>query len=216
MNILSVAKRRYATKAFDPNFVLSSEQLNELRSLLQLSPSSVNSQPWHFYLAVTNAGKARLASAAHGQFASNHPKILNAAAVVAFCVNTDLSDEYVEALVRQEVADGRFESREAAQTAADVRNFYISLHHQLNDVQHWAEKQVYLNVGNFLLGCAAMELDAVPIEGFDQQALNDELGLDDKQQKSVVLVAIGKAATDDFNAKLPKSRWPQAKIITQL
>lgn len=28
-------------------------------------------------------------------------------------------------------------------------------------------KQVYLNVGNFLLGVAAMGLDAVPIEGFD-------------------------------------------------
>ena len=37
---------------------------------------------------------------------------------------------------------------------------------ELKDDDQWmAVKQVYLNVGNFLLGVAAMGLDAVPIEG---------------------------------------------------
>ena len=35
----------------------------------------------------------------------------------------------------------------------------------LNDDAEWMAKQVYLNVGNFLLGVAALGLDAVPIEG---------------------------------------------------
>jgi nitroreductase/dihydropteridine reductase len=36
---------------------------------------------------------------------------------------------------------------------------------ELKDDDQWMAKQVYLNVGNFLLGVAAMGLDAVPIEG---------------------------------------------------
>ncbi len=38
-------------------------------------------------------------------------------------------------------------------------------------------KQVYLNVGNFLLGVAAMGLDAVPIEGVDFAILDEEFDL---------------------------------------
>lgn len=47
----------------------------------------------------------------------------------------------------------------------------------LKDDDQWMAKQVYLNVGNFLLGVAALGLDAVPIEGFDAAILDEEFGL---------------------------------------
>ena len=46
--------------------------------------------------------------------------------------------------------------------------FFADMHRKdLHDDAEWMAKQVYLNVGNFLLGVAALGLDAVPIEGFD-------------------------------------------------
>lgn len=50
----------------------------------------------------------------------------------------------------------------------------------LKDDDQWMAKQVYLNVGNFLLGVGAMGLDAVPIEGFDAAILDEEFGLKEK------------------------------------
>ncbi|MNI97632.1 Oxygen-insensitive NAD(P)H nitroreductase [compost metagenome] len=77
-------------------------------------------------------------------------------------------------------------------------------------------KQVYLNVGNFLLGVAAMDLDAVPIEGFDAAVLDAEFGLQDKGFTSVVIVPVGHHSVEDFNAALPKSRLPQETTLTEV
>ena len=64
MDIVSVALARYSTKAFDASKKLTAEQAANLKTLLRYSPSSTNSQPWHFIVASTDEGKARVAKAA--------------------------------------------------------------------------------------------------------------------------------------------------------
>ena len=87
------------------------------------------------------------------------------------------------------------------------RNFYVGLHrNDPRDMQAWMQKQVHLALGTLLLGAAALGIDATPIEGFDPQALDQELALNEKGLKSVVMVALGYRNAEDFNAKLPKSR----------
>ncbi|EAU6570375.1 TetR family transcriptional regulator [Salmonella enterica] len=76
--------------------------------------------------------------------------------------------------------------------------------------------QVYLNVGNFLLGVAAMGLDAVPIEGFDAEVLDAEFGLKEKGYTSLVVVPVGHHSVEDFNAGLPKSRLPLETTLTEV
>ncbi len=80
----------------------------------------------------------------------------------------------------------------------------------------WMAKQVYLNVGNFLLGVAALGLDAVPIEGFDAAILDAEFGLKEKGYTSLVVVPVGHHSVEDFNATLPKSRLPQNITLTEV
>jgi len=73
-----------------------------------------------------------------------------------------------------------------------------------------------LALGFLLLGAAAMGVDACPIEGFDQGAVDEALGLREQGLSSTVIVALGFRAADDFNAKLPKSRLPVEQVITRL
>ena len=61
MDIISVALKRHSTKAFDASKKLTPEQAEQIKTLLQYSPSSTNSQPWHFIVASTEEGKARVA-----------------------------------------------------------------------------------------------------------------------------------------------------------
>lgn len=66
MNLLKILKTRYATKHFDKNKVIPEQELEQIKALLQLSPSSVNTQPWHFIIAKTDDAKQKIAGSTEG------------------------------------------------------------------------------------------------------------------------------------------------------
>ncbi|EAA5581606.1 oxygen-insensitive NAD(P)H nitroreductase [Salmonella enterica subsp. enterica serovar Glostrup] len=217
MDIVSVALQRYSTKAFDPSKKLTAEEADKIKTLLQYSPSSTNSQPWHFIVASTEEGKARVAKSTAGNYTFNERKMLDASHVVVFCAKTAMDDAWLERVVDQEEADGRFATPEAKAANDKGRRFFADMHRvSPKDDHQWMAKQVYLNVGNFLLGVAAMGLDAVPIEGFDAEVLDAEFGLKEKGYTSLVVVPVGHHSVEDFNAGLPKSRLPLETTLTEV
>lgn len=217
MDIISVVKKRYSTKAFDAGKKLTAEQAENLKTLLQYSPSSTNSQPWHFIVASTDAGKARIAKSTAEGYTFNERKILDASHVVVFCAKTAMDDAWLQKVLDQEDADGRFATPEAKAGNNKGRVFFADMHRKtLKDDDQWMQKQVYLNIGNFLLGAGAMGLDAVPIEGFDAAVLDAEFGLKEKGYTSLVIVPVGHHSQEDFNATLPKSRLPLSVTLTEI
>lgn len=217
MNLSQIVKTRYTTKAYDPTRKIPDEQFAHLQTLLRYSPSSVNSQPWHFVIASTDEGKARIAKATQPAYAYNEAKIRNASHVVVFCVRQDVDEQHQEALLAQEEKDGRFASPDAKAGQQNSRSFYVNLHRFDNkDQQHWMEKQVYLALGTLLLGAAALEINATPMEGFDTSILDEELGLHAKGLTSVVIACLGYCSSEDFNAKLPKSRLAEEIVFTRI
>lgn len=217
MTIIDVATSRYTTKVFDNSKKIPADQVEKVKQLLRLSPSSTNLQPWHFILAGTDEGKARIAKATSGAYSFNEPKVLNASHVVVFCAKTTLDEEYLNVVLQQEQSDQRFINDEVMAGQHKGRSFFANMHRfDYKDAQHWMEKQVYLNVGNFLLGVASLGIDAVPIEGFDPRILDAEFGLHEQGFTSVVIVAIGYRSENDFNAALPKSRLPLSRTLTEI
>ncbi|QSX29446.1 oxygen-insensitive NAD(P)H nitroreductase [Shewanella cyperi] len=215
-DLSSLVKKRRTTKAFDPKRKIAADKIEHIKTLLQFAPSSTNSQPWHFVLAQTEAGKATVAKATE-QFAFNTAKIMNASHVLVLCTKQQMDEEHLHQVLNQEQADGRFAGEEAKQNQHNGRSFFVNMHrYELKDAQHWMEKQVYLALGTLLLGASALDIDACPIEGFDATVLNRELGLRDKGFTASVVVALGYRSEEDFNAALPKSRLPQAQIFSQI
>lgn len=217
MNIARIATTRHTCKAFDPAKKIPAEKMEQLRTLLRYSPSSVNSQPWHYVIASSEAGKARIADTLKGGYAYNEAKVRNASQVVVFCVRTDLSDGHLAALLEQEERDGRFATPEAKAGQSTTRTFYADLHRKnLQDVRPWMERQVYLALGTLLCGAAALEIDACPMEGLDAAALDAALGLPERGYSAVVMAALGYRSNADFNAALPKSRLPAEAVFTEI
>ncbi|BBP45795.1 oxygen-insensitive NAD(P)H-dependent nitroreductase NfsB [Thiosulfatimonas sediminis] len=217
MNILEIAQSRYATKKFNPNKRISDQDFAQIKGLLRFSPSSVNSQPWHFFIADNRAAKQRLSLATQPPYAANEAKILDASHVILFCAKNEIDQVYLQKICDQEEQDGRFATPEAKAMALQVRSFYADLHRvTLQDTPAWLQKQVYLNLGTVLLGAASLGIDAVPIEGVDLTQLEAEFALPEKGLTAVALVALGYHAADDFNADLPKSRFPASEIMTFL
>lgn len=217
MDIAQIAATRHTAKAFDPARKIPDDLLAKIRALLRNSPSSVNSQPWHFVIAGSADAKARLARAMPAPYAYNAAKVRNASHAVVFCVRTVLDDAYLESILAAEIAAGRLPTPDAVASQRKSRLFYADLHRQVRqDVRPWMERQLYVALGNLLLGAAALGLDACPMEGFDAAALDAELGLPARGLKSVVLVALGTRGPADWNAALPKSRLPAETLFTEL
>ena len=217
MQLTALAKSRYTTKAYDASRKIPQETINELLEQLRHSPSSVNSQPWHFVVASDEQGKARVAKSAEGGFAYNEAKMLNASHVIVFCTRTEMPESHLHAVLAQEETDGRFASDEAKAGQDKTRRGYVDMHKfDQKDLQHWMEKQTYLALGTLLLGAASLGLDATPMEGFDFKKLDEELGLRDQGFTSLVVVSLGYRSDSDFNAKLPKSRLPAETVFTFL
>ena len=212
MDLIEVLKTRYTTKVYDPSRKLADETVSQLLASLRYSPSSVNSQPWHFIVADTDEGKERLTKAMTGPFSYNAPKVRDASHVVVLCARDTLEPAYLDALLAQEEADGRFVDPQARDTLRQVRSGYVGLHEQAGDIAQWTEKQTYIAQGFLLLAAGLLGVDATPMEGFDAAALSEEFDLKAQKLTPVVLVSLGYHADNDFNAKLPKSRL-QADVL---
>lgn len=217
MNLISIAQQRYATKKFDPSRRIDEDLFEQIKTLLRLSPSSVNSQPWHFLIADNMAAKKRLSKGTQGMFNANESKVLDASHVILFCAKTQLDDDYLQHLADNEEKAGRFSTTDGKELVKKIRQFYADIHrNELKDTESWMAKQVYLNIGTILLGAATLGVDAVPIEGIDASILNDEFNLTEQDYTAVAIVALGYHHSEDFNATLPKSRLPEDEIFTYL
>ncbi|GAA8371043.1 hypothetical protein Hpkin14_09780 [Helicobacter pylori] len=87
MKFLDQEKRRqllnecHSCKMFDSHYEFSSEELEEIAEIARLSPSSYNTQPWHFVMVTNKDLKKQIA--AHSYF--NEEMIKSASALMVVC-----------------------------------------------------------------------------------------------------------------------------------
>ena len=145
-------------------------------------------------------------------------KVLTAPLTVVIATRRELDDAHLQALLAQEEQDGRLGGNAEAQKGADTaRSYYVGLNStSAQKQQEWMARQAYIALGFLLMGAAALDLDATPIEGFFPEKMDAALGLEALGLKSVVVASVGHHSVDDFNAALPKSRLPLSQVLTQL
>lgn len=215
-NITEAMNWRYSTKEFDANKKISAADFQSLKDILRLSPSSTNIQPWHFVIADDDAGKARIAKGTQGMFDFNTAKVKDASHVIIFCSRIYADDEFLHEVLDKENTDGRFAEPKFKEQMHQVRKMFLDIRrYEQKDEPHWLVEQVYLNMGALLLGAATLGIDAVPMEGADLKALDEEFELRSKGYTAVAVISLGYRSEDDFNADLPKSRLSEASIITK-
>lgn len=218
-DIVEYAKTRHTAKAYEPTRRISDADIEKIRTLLRFSPSSTNIQPWHFVIAGTEESKEKVVKAAERLYGFNADAIRNASHVVVFASRLEADEAYLHQVLAQEEEDGRFDANpdfKARQHAG--RSLFVNLHKRdFKDVQHWMDKQVYLNLGQFLLGVATLGIDATPMEGIETKVLDEEFGLREKGYASLLVVPLGYSDNEaDYNANLPKSRLPASSILTEV
>ena len=151
MDIIKTLNWRYSTKEFDTTKKISKEDFEKVKTIIRMSPSSTNIQPWHFILADNEEGKKRIAKGTAGFYQFNEQKVMDASHVVVFCARTDADNDYMLHVLDTEDKDGRYPNDEIKQMVFGARNIFANMHkYDYKDQQHWMEKQVYMNMGNIL------------------------------------------------------------------
>lgn len=217
MDVLNATQMRYTTKAYDASKKIPDHQFQRLLEILRLTPSSVNIQPWHFLIADNIEAKTRIAKGLTGRYAYNAPKVLDASHSIIFCTRTDVTQEHLEQLLKQDDLNGRFKDEKAKEAQGQTRAGYVEYYrNEQQNLYGWMENQTFIALGQLLLAAGLEDVDATPMGGFDEEIISQEFELAEKGLRPSVIVSLGYRSESDFNAQLPKSRLDDAVIFTTL
>jgi nitroreductase len=201
---------RYATKQFDPNRKIGSQDWATLEDALLLTPSSGGLQPWKFIVVTDSAVRAKLLPASYGQ-----PQITNASHLVVFAAKKNFSEVDVEAFISR-TAGARGVSVESLAPLRDmlVGGIVKSMDDPARDA--WARNQAYIALGNLLTSAALLGVDACPMEGFNRAQYDETLGLNKQGYGSAVIATLGYRATSDKYATASKVRFPKEQVFAHV
>ena len=130
MNFLELAKNRYTTKYYSTKRI-SDEDIAQLKEILRLAPSSINSQPWQFVFIDDAPTKEAFAKVS----LNNADRVRNASHLVVFMANRSLPS-FEEKLVK-------------ATTEMARVGFYQKVQKPKGDIAlyTWINNQVYISLG---------------------------------------------------------------------
>lgn len=206
-NIIKDLNWRYATKKFDPNKIISEEDLETIKESLRLVPTSYGLQPLKFLLIENKAVRERLVGASY-----NQQQVADASHLIVICSYKKLTEEQIDAFIRR-ISEARGTS---LNDLDGYRNRLIDSLVRTDDPDQkaeWMRRQAYIALGQLLHTCATLRIDATPMEGFEAEKYNEILQLDEQNLHATLVCPIGYRHPEDLNQHLPKVRKTTDEIF---
>lgn len=206
MNTIENLKWRYATKQYNKEKKASEEQIENLKEVIQLSPSSYGMQLFKVMIIENRDFREKLRP-----FCWDQPQITDASHIFVFCNYASLSNEQINDYFQ-------FKAKELGMEADGLKGYADFVAGKMSpksdkEISHWTAKQTYIALGNALTACAEMKLDATPMEGFDADDVDELLGLKEKGLTTAVLMAVGYRSDADETQNAPKIRRPKEELF---
>jgi nitroreductase/dihydropteridine reductase len=208
-DIIEQLKWRYATKKFDDKKTLSIEKLTILKESFNLTATSYGLQPLKMVVISNSELKEKLVP-----ITMNQMQVMNASHVLVLCTETEMNSDYIKDYFNL-VEKTRNTQREVLSSFESFLIADFSEKSKMN-VETWMAKQAYLALGSLLTVCALEDIDSCPIEGFEPKKYDELLGLTKMGLRSVIVLAIGYRAEDDFFSGLEKVRRGVSEVIIEM
>lgn len=182
MNLSEKLNWRYATKRMNGQTV-SDSSLNNILDAMQLAPSSMGLQPFTF-IVISNK---ELLQKIHSQ-ACQQPQITEASHVIVLAAWKSISEKDINDYI-QNIADTRGVTLDSLE---GFKNMLLPMTKRTNEENNnWAARQAYIALGFGLVAAANEGVDATPMEGFNPAAMDELLGLKEKNLASVLVMPLG-------------------------
>lgn len=201
MKLIENLKWRYATKKFDASKKVSSNDLDKLKEVVQLSVSSYGLQLYKVLIIKNSEIREQLKPVSW-----NQNQITDASHLFVFCNYTDATPEAIDDFIKQTAKTRNLDLEK-------LNGYGEFIKEKLNEKTpeektSWLKSQTYLALGNLLNACAELKIDACPMEGFEPEAYNNILGLEQQGLNAVVIAPIGYRHDEDHTIGQQKVRKP--------
>lgn len=208
MSLINALNWRYATKKMNGKAV-PQDKVDQILEAAHLAPTSSGLQPYEV-IVITNP-ELKQALLPHSY---NQAQIVDSSHLLVFAA----WDNYTEERINNVFAHTHKERGTPEESTADYQKtlvgMYVPRTAEIN-FQH-AARQAYIGFGLALAEAAILEVDATPMEGFDNAKYDEILGLTARGLKSVTVMPLGyRDEAGDWLANLKKVRKPKSEFITE-
>ncbi|NRB52568.1 MAG: NAD(P)H-dependent oxidoreductase [Saprospiraceae bacterium] len=206
MDFIKNLEWRYATKKFDTQKKVSTEDLEKIKEAIQLSASSYGLQLYKVLIIEDQATREKLKPASWGQ-----PQITDASHLLVFCNYAKVSDDQIDEFIE-------LKSKVQGIPINAIKGYGEFIKGKLAEkssveVDHWTARQTYIALGNLLAACAELKIDACPMEGFEPEMYNEILGLTEKGLSAAVVATVGYRSEEDQTQHAKKVRKPMDSLF---
>jgi nitroreductase len=197
--LIEALEWRYACKKFDADKRISDTDLETILDSIQLTPSSYGLQPIKVLLIETKELREQIKP-----IAWNQAQVVDASHLLVFCHYTALSESYIDQHVSLMANTRNLPIEKLQGFGTHVKSSIATM--DADHVNQWTGKQTYIALGQVLLSCALLKIDATPMEGFDRKALDELLDLSKDGLSTSLLCPIGYRHAEDPYISLKKVR----------
>lgn len=198
MTLIEQLNKRYATKKFDASKKIPADQLSILLEAIRLSASSYGLQAYKLVVVKDDAIRKQLRAVAWDQ-----SQLTDASEILVFAVDTEFNESGVDQYV-ENIAKTRNIDKSSLSGYSDMMKG--TLKRPQEEIQNWLTRQAYIALGFGLVAAAGLEIDACPMEGFDNNQFDEILGLKEKGLHAAVILAVGYRSSEDGYQHLAKVR----------
>jgi nitroreductase len=209
MSVLNNLEWRYAAKRMNGQKI-PAEKLENILKAIQLAPTSIGLQPFTVLVVEDEKLKAKMAPAIY-----NQPQITEGSHVLVFAAWKEYGKEKVDkylnniASVRGIPVDSLDGLRNMIEGAISGKT--------PEQLLNWNSRQAYIALGTGVAAAAEEHVDSTPMEGFDPDALDEVLGLQEKGLRSTVVLALGyRDAEKDYLSSSAKVRRNKEELFVRL
>lgn len=209
MTLLDNLKWRYATKKYNPTKKVAQEDVDKIIEAARMAPTSSGMQQFRVIVITNQELKEKIVSVAMDQqIVADCSHLLVFAAWDKY-TNERIDDIYNYTTDERGLPRGQF----SAYTERLKKN-YLNQTEKENFI-HTA-RQAYIGLGMALAQAAELKVDSTPMEGFNNEALDELLNLKTQGLKSVVLMPLGyRDEANDWLVNMKKVRNPKEKFVIE-
>lgn len=205
MELLEALQWRYASKKMNGQQV-PEEKVERILEAIRLAPSSMGLQPYTVLVIKDAELKKQILP-----IANNQQQVVDASHLLVFAAWDNITPEHVDEYI-QLTAETRAIPVESLE---QFKNILLNIAARPAEENfQWTARQSYIAFATAIAAAAEEHVDATPMEGFNNAALDELLGLKEKGLRSVTLLPLGyRDVENDWLAKFPKVRREKEKLF---
>jgi nitroreductase len=198
MELLNALEWRYASKKMNGQQV-PEEKVQRILEAIRLAPSSMGLQPYTVLVITDPELKKQVLP-----IANNQQQIVDSSHLLVFAAWDKITPDHVDDYVNLTATTRNI----PLESLDQFKNILVNISRRPQQENfEWAARQSYIAFATAIAAAAEERVDATPMEGFNNAALDALLGLEAKGLKSITLLPLGYRDTEnDWLVKFPKVR----------